>query len=67
MKRSNMHDREVLSHERLTYNTPHLTIHGDVETITLGDQLGEQLDAAFTMSAAPSKGNKKPKKSKTFS
>lgn len=45
------------------YATPRLAIHGDVDSITLGDDLGEELDAAFTTNATNAvKGNKKPKK-----
>jgi hypothetical protein len=34
------------------YETPKLTKHGDVEAITLGDDLGDEMDAAFTTSAS---------------
>lgn len=47
------------------YVTPTITVHGDIDTITLGDDLGEDVDAAFTTSAMTSnapKGSKKPKK-----
>ncbi len=41
------------------YATPKLAKHGDVDSITLGDDLGEDLDALFSTSA---RGTKKPKK-----
>jgi hypothetical protein len=46
------------------YVAPTLTVHGDIDAITLGDDLGEDLDAAFTTSAMTSNstGRKKPKK-----
>ena len=47
------------------YVTPTITVHGDIDKITLGLDLGEDVDAAFTTSSmtthAP-KGPKKPKK-----
>lgn len=43
------------------YDKPSITVHGDVEAITLGDELGEELDATFTTSA---RGRKKPKKNR---
>ena len=54
--------------ERKCYQSPKLTIHGDVDAITLGDELGEELDGSFTTSSiGPAvKGSKKPKK-QTFS
>ena len=48
--------------ERKPYETPKLTMHGDVETITLGDDLGDDMDAAFTTSG-DALGKKKRKKS----
>jgi hypothetical protein len=51
---------------RKNYNAPRLTVYGDVESITLGIDIGENLDAAFTISA-PGKGRKKPKKKDMFS
>jgi hypothetical protein len=48
--------------EKECYSTPTLTTHGDVDTITLGLDLGDDLDAAFTTSGSgPSKPKKKPK------
>ncbi|HEX2521374.1 MAG TPA: lasso RiPP family leader peptide-containing protein [Terriglobia bacterium] len=44
------------------YEQPKITVLGDVEAITLGDELGEDLDAAFTTHSRGSKKPKKPKK-----
>lgn len=45
------------------YDTPRLTIHGDLDSITLGNDVGEDLDAAFATNATiGSRGSKKPKK-----
>ena len=52
---------KLTSIEKKPYETPKLTLHGDVETITLGDDLGDDIDAAFTTSNGPM-GNKKRKK-----
>lgn len=46
--------------EKKPYQAPQLIVHGDVETITLGTDLGENLDAAFTNSSNP-RGTKQPK------
>ena len=43
------------------YTTPKLTIHGDVDAITLGTELGESLDGAFTTSANNPRGTKQPR------
>jgi hypothetical protein len=48
------------------YETPKLIRHGDVEAITLGDDLGDNVDAAFTTSNGP-QGKKKRKKRNQFS
>jgi hypothetical protein len=57
--------------EKKFYSAPTIITHGDIEGITLGVDLGEDLDAAFTTSAissSSSKGRKKPKKHQpTFS
>jgi hypothetical protein len=42
------------------YTPPKLTVHGDVEVITQGNELGEDLDAAFSVNI-PGKGKKKHK------
>ncbi|MGH9971329.1 MAG: lasso RiPP family leader peptide-containing protein [Pyrinomonadaceae bacterium] len=52
--------------EKKPYETPKLIRHGDVETITLGDDLGDDVDAAFTTSMGPL-GKKKRKKQPQFS
>jgi len=52
--------------EKKPYETPKLTRHGDVEAITLGDDLGDDMDAAFTTSASPL-AKKKRKKNREFS
>jgi hypothetical protein len=44
------------------YSEPKLIEHGDVVAITLGNDLGENLDAAFNTSTPSTRGNKKPKK-----
>jgi hypothetical protein len=46
--------------EKKPYEAPKLTVHGDVEAITLGEDVGDDLDAAFTTSS--SRGRKKPRK-----
>jgi len=47
------------------YSPPRLMVHGDIETITLGNDLGDAADAAFTTAAAGSpKGKNKTKKDK---
>jgi len=59
-----MNKNEILM-EKKVYLSPKITVHGDIDTITLGDDLGEDLDAAFTMNTLTSsgkKGSKKPKK-----
>ena len=38
---------ENTSESAKTYTSPHLTVHGDIEAITLGNQDGEFTDAAF--------------------
>lgn len=61
-----MKEKEILVDKKF-YVTPIITVHGDIDMITLGDDLGEDLDAAFTTSAMTSnapKGSKKPKKDK---
>ncbi len=52
--------------EKKPYETPKLVRHGDVETITLGDDLGDDVDAAFTTVSGPN-GRKKRKKDRRFS
>jgi len=51
-------EKEMLSVKK-PYQTPRLTIHGDVESITQGDEFGESMDAAFTTSIVGRKGRKK--------
>jgi hypothetical protein len=47
------------------YNPPRLTVHGDIEVITQGVDLGAAADAAFTTSVAGgAKGRKKDKPKK---
>jgi hypothetical protein len=47
------------------YSAPRLTMHGDIETITLGDDLGNAVDAAFTTTIVGThRGRNKPKISK---
>ena len=43
------------------YNSPQLTVHGDIETITLGAILGDSTDASFTTTSlvGESDANKK--------
>lgn len=47
--------------EKKPYTTPELTVHGDVEEITQGSALGENLDAGFTTDQISGKGRKKVK------
>ncbi len=49
--------------QKKDYTTPTLTKHGDVEAITLGVELGENLDGAFTTSANNPRGTKQPRES----
>jgi hypothetical protein len=56
---------ETILNPKKPYASPALTVHGDVTTITLGDDLGEDVDAAFTttsITSAPGRGKKKPKR-----
>ena len=39
-----MEDKDI---EKKAYSGPQLTVHGDVEVITLGNLCGNVLDAAF--------------------
>lgn len=39
-----MEEKEI---QKKPYNAPQLTVHGDVEVITLGNQCGNVLDQAF--------------------
>lgn len=39
-----MEEKEI---QKKPYNPPELTVHGDVEVITLGNQCGNVLDATF--------------------
>jgi hypothetical protein len=57
---------KVILGEKKPYESPKLTRHGDVEAITLGDDLGDDMDAAFTTSASPL-AKKKRKKDNRFS
>jgi hypothetical protein len=41
-----MEKEEVV--EKKQYETPKLTVHGDVEAITLGDEPDDALDGVFT-------------------
>ncbi len=52
--------------EKKPYETPKLTVHGDVEKITLGTEVGETLDGAFTNSINP-RGTKQPPRQSVFS
>jgi hypothetical protein len=56
-----MKEQEDELTERKPYSSPTLIVHGDVEAITLGTDLGESLDAAFTTSSSSPRGNKKPR------
>jgi hypothetical protein len=56
-----MTPQENVPLEKKPYDTPTLTIHGDVEAVTLGDDLGESVDAAFTTTAHSPRGTKQPK------
>lgn len=54
--------------EKKSYSTPEIKVHGDVEDITRGNAIGEDLDAGFTSDAVSGgrSGRKKPK-AKRFS
>ena len=47
--------------EKKPYVAPKLTRHGDVEAITLGDDIGDDMDAAFTSSSSPIAKTKRKK------
>jgi hypothetical protein len=47
--------------DKKVYSTPELIVHGDVEEITLGTDLGLSADAAFTTSTLGPSGRKQPK------
>lgn len=47
--------------EKKPYTTPKLTVHGDVEEITQGSLVGEDLDAGFTTNSATGPGGRRPK------
>lgn len=48
--------------EKSTYQQPKLTVLGDVAEITLGNDLGDELDAVFTTNGASTTTGRKKKK-----
>jgi hypothetical protein len=46
------------------YDTPKLIEHGDLDSITKGNDLGENLDGAFITNGPGGRGKKKPKKNR---
>lgn len=54
--------------EKKTYSTPEIKVHGDVEDITRGQAIGENLDAGFTSDSVSSgRGGRKKPKARRFS
>ncbi|HEY7785246.1 MAG TPA: hypothetical protein VIB00_10990 [Pyrinomonadaceae bacterium] len=58
-----MKQNEEDLNKKKPYSEPKLIVHGDVDAITLGTDLGESLDAAFTTSSSNPRGNKQPRQS----
>jgi hypothetical protein len=49
------------------YTAPKLTVHGDVEKITQGDDIGEELDAGFTTNATNAGRGRGRRRNRQFS